>query len=131
QDEADHLIKQPWMMFGTDSIATSIDRWQEPYNTIMSHPRHYATYVRILTDLVRDRRLLTLEDAVRKMTSLAAARFRLQGRDRLAEVATWRQPRQHPRGIEAVIVNGVETVAAGTFTGHLGGRPLQLETERK
>lgn len=142
QDDADALMVQPWMMFGTDSIATSVDRWKEPHNTIQSHPRHYATYVRILAHFVRDRGLLTVEDAVRKMTSLAARRFRLAGRgvvevgawadlvvfdlDALDEQASWRTPRRHPSGLDAVIVNGVASIAAGAFTDHLGGRGLRL-----
>ncbi|NED96500.1 D-aminoacylase [Phytoactinopolyspora alkaliphila] len=146
QDEADALMVQPWMMFGTDSIATSIDRWTEPYNTIQSHPRHYASYVRLLATFVRDRGLLTIEDAVRKMTSLGARRFRLAGRgiidvgawadlvvfdlDSLDEVASWRQPRRYPAGIDTVVVNGVPAVSDGDFTHELGGRALRLTPER-
>ena len=142
QDEADAMMRQPWMMFGTDSIATTVERSTEPFNTIQAHPRHYATYVRLLAHFVRDRGLLTLEDAVRKMTSLAAHRFRLTGRgvievgawadlvvfdlDALDEVASWRHPRRYPSGLDAVIVNGVESVSHGDFTHELGGRCLRL-----
>jgi N-acyl-D-aspartate/D-glutamate deacylase len=142
EDDYREFCVQPWMMFGTDSIATSIERSQEPFNTIMSHPRHFANFVRVLTYHVRDRGWLTLADAVRKMTSLPARRFGLVDRglvavgfaadllvvdpDRLAEAATWLDSRQHPRGLDWVIVNGSVAVDHGIFTQQLAGRPLLM-----
>lgn len=142
EDDYVAFCRQPWMMFGTDSIATNPEISGEPFNTIMAHPRHYANFVRVLTNHVRDRGWLALEDAVRRMTSLPARRFGISDRGLIAagmaadvlvvdlanaaEVATWIDPRRHPRGLDAVIVNGAVTVDHGQFTGELGGRPLLM-----
>ncbi|WP_157756813.1 amidohydrolase family protein [Plantactinospora sp. KBS50] len=136
------FCRQPWMMFGTDSIATRIDRSLEPFNTIMSHPRHYANFVRVLTHHVRDRHWLTLAEAVRKMTSLPARRFGLADRglvatgfaadilvvdlDSLNEEATWLDSRKYPSGLDYVIVNGSVEIDHGSFTERLAGRPLLM-----
>ena len=135
---------QPWMMFGTDSIATSVEHSYEPFNTIMAHPRHYANFVRILTSHVRDLGWLTLPEAIRKMTSLPARRFGVRQRglvavgfaadlviidpETLQEQATWLDPRQYPTGIEHVLVNGTQTLSGGAFTSDLGGIPLLMRT---
>lgn len=142
--ESDYVAfcQQPWMMFGTDSIATRIDLSGEPFNTIQAHPRHYANFVRVLTNHVRNRGWLTLEDAARKMSSLPARRFGLARRgliatgyaadlvvfklEDLSEEATWLDPRKHPAGLDFVVVNGVVTVDHGTVTGSLAGRPLRM-----
>jgi N-acyl-D-amino-acid deacylase len=142
--EADYVefCQAPWMMFGTDSIATNPAISDQPFNTIMAHPRHYANFVRVLTNHVRDRGWLTLEDAVRKMCSLPARRFGVIDRGLLApgmaadivvvdldgasEVATWIDPRQQPTGLDYVIVNGAVTVDHGAFTRSLAGRPLLM-----
>ncbi|WP_033296332.1 N-acyl-D-amino-acid deacylase family protein [Amycolatopsis jejuensis] len=140
EDEYRRLCSEPWVMFGTDSIATA-DRYRhEPFNTIMSHPRHYVNSIRVLTHHVFEKGWLSFPDAVRKMTSLPARRFGLGDRglvaegmaadllvlntESLAEVATWLDPRQHPSGVDYVVVNGVVTLDHGRFTGDLGGRPL-------
>lgn len=143
EDDYVAFAKEPWMMFGTDSIATRPDISGQPFNTIQAHPRHYANFVRVLTNHVRDRGWLTVEDAVRKMSSLPAARFGIAERGllvpgaaadilvvdlpKLAEVATWIDPRQHPTGLDYVFVNGSVTVDHGRFTGQLAGRPLRMQ----
>ena len=142
--EEDYIAfcQAPWMMFGTDSIATNPEISDQPFNTIMAHPRHYANFVRILTNHVRDRGWLRLEDAVRKMCSLPARRFGVLDRgliapgmaadivvvdlESAAEVATWIDPRQQPTGLDYVIVNGVVTVDHGQHTRSLAGRPLLM-----
>lgn len=142
EDDYRMFCSQPWMMFGTDSIATSLERNRDPFNIIQAHPRHYANFVRVLSHHVRDRGWLTLEDGVRKMSSLPARRFRISDRgliavglaadlvvvdlDRLAEVADWLHPRRYPTGLDYVIVNGSVEVDHGTFTGALAGRPLLM-----
>ncbi|MEO8511429.1 MAG: D-aminoacylase [Chloroflexota bacterium] len=138
-----NFCRQPWMMFGTDSIATTPELSGQPFNTIQAHPRHYANFVRVLANHVRDRGWLTIEDAVRKMASLPATRFGLTDRGLLVpgaaadvlvvdlpnvtEVATWIDPRQYPSGIDYVLVNGSVTVDHGRFTGSLAGRPLRMQ----
>jgi N-acyl-D-amino-acid deacylase len=105
------------------------------------HPRVYGTFPRILGRYVRERRDLSLEEAIRKMTSLPARRLGLKDRGVLAEGkaadivvfnpntiadrATYDNPRQYPLGIRQVIVNGVLSVEGGQHTGKLGGRVLK------
>jgi N-acyl-D-aspartate/D-glutamate deacylase len=134
------FLAAPWVMFGTDSAATSLERNREPFNFIMAHPRHYANFVRVLTHFVRDQRWIRLEEAVRKMSALPALRFNLGDRGLIAtgraadlvvfdlakvqEGATWLQPRAHPSGLDYVLVNGRIEVGDSGFTGDLAGKPL-------
>jgi N-acyl-D-aspartate/D-glutamate deacylase len=143
EDDYVDFCRQPWMMFGTDSIATTPEISGEPFNVIQAHPRHYANFVRVLANHVRDRGWLTVEEAVRKMSSLPAARVGLADRGLLvpgaaadilvvdlpnvAEVASWIDPRQYPSGLDYVLVNGSVTVDHGQFTGALAGRPLRMQ----
>jgi dihydroorotase/N-acyl-D-amino-acid deacylase len=105
------------------------------------HPRWYGTFPRVLGVYVRERGILTLEDAVRKMTSLPASRLGLVDRGRLAEGAradvvlfdpatvidraTFEAPHAYPGGIPFVFVNGVAVVDAGTFVDVRPGRMLR------
>lgn len=105
------------------------------------HPRLYGTMARVLQRYVRETRLLTLEGAIRKMTSLPAAKHLIAGRGVLREgwfadivmfdavtiedVATYEEPRRYPRGIAYVIVNGQVAVERGTQTAARAGRMLR------
>lgn len=105
------------------------------------HPRVYGTFPRVLGKYVRERKDLSLEEAVRKMTSLPARRLGLKDCGVVAEGksadlvvfepesvidrATYENPRQYPLGIRHVIVNGVLSVENGKFTGQLGGRVIK------
>jgi N-acyl-D-aspartate/D-glutamate deacylase len=105
------------------------------------HPRAYGTFPRVLGVYVRERGVLALEEAVRKMTSLPAARLGLTSRGRLAEglvaditifdartvkdLATFQAPHQYPVGIPWVIVAGVPVVDGGNFTAHRPGKVLR------
>ena len=105
------------------------------------HPRLYGTMARVLGSYVRETSLLTLEDAVRKMTSLPAAKHRVKERGVLREgwyadvvvfdpakiddIATYEEPHQHPKGIEYVVVNGRLAVDGGHQTDARVGRMLR------
>jgi dihydroorotase/N-acyl-D-amino-acid deacylase len=105
------------------------------------HPRAYGTFPRVLGRYVRERRVLTLEEAVHKMTGLPADRLGLRDRGRVAEgafaditvfdpatvadAATFTAPHQYPVGIDHVVVNGVVAVAGGRLTAARGGRLLR------
>lgn len=105
------------------------------------HPRAYGTFPRVLSEYVRERKVLTLEDAVRKMTSLPAGRLGLSNRGRIAEGliadvtlfnpvtvkdrATFEAPHQYPDGIPWVIVNGVVVVDNAKFTDARPGRAIR------
>ena len=125
------FFQHPVGMVGTDSTFVGTK----------PSPRTYGSFPRILGEFVREERLLSLEEAVRKMTSAPAARLGLTDRGRLADglaadvvvfdpvrvrsLATVDDPRQFPEGIEQVIVNGTLVVDAGAHTGATPGRALR------
>lgn len=130
-------LQKPWVMIGTDAEA-----WN-PADSLhgLTHPRAYGSYPRILGRYVREQNLLTLEDAVRKMTSLPADRLGLRERGQLragffADVvvldpktvmdrATYDKPHQLSVGIRDVFVNGVAVVSDGAVTGAKPGRAVR------
>jgi N-acyl-D-amino-acid deacylase len=105
------------------------------------HPRAYGTYPRILGRYVRDRRVVTLEEAIRKMTSQAAKAFDLRGvgelregqranvvvfdADAVADRATFEDPMQFPVGIRDVLVGGEPVVRHAALTGARPGKVVQ------
>ena len=105
------------------------------------HPRSYGTFPRLLGHYVRERKVLPLEEAIRKVTSAPAERMHLEGRGRIAvgafadlvvfdpetviDRATFEKPHQYPAGIPIVIVNGVITIRDGEQTGKRGGRGVR------
>ena len=126
-----HFVSHPVGMVGTDSTFLG----EKP------SPRTYGSFPRILGQFVRDERLLSLEEAVRKMTGAPAARLGLGDRgllrdgyaadlvifdpQRVRSNATYDGPRQFPDGIEHVAVNGKLVVDGGVHTGALPGRALR------
>jgi N-acyl-D-amino-acid deacylase len=130
-------IRQPWMKIGTDAGGTDPDS----AGTEQTHPRTYGTYPRILGRFVRDRRVLPLEDAVRKMTSAVAARLSLWDRGLLrqgmfADVvvfdpatiidhSTYERSHQLSTGVRHVFVNGVAVLRDGSHTGAKPGRVVR------
>ena len=102
------------------------------------HPRTYGTFPRVLAKYVREEHVLTLPEAVRKMTALPAARFGIRQRGRIREgffadlvlfdsakiqdKATYSEPHRYPEGIEFVLVNGQIVVEQGAHTGALPGQ---------
>jgi N-acyl-D-amino-acid deacylase len=127
-----HFVRHPVGMVGTDSTFLG----EKP------SPRTYGSFPRILGQFVRDEQLLSLEEAVRKMTGAPAARLGLADRgllrdgfaadlvvfdpERVRSNATYHEPRRFPDGIEYVAVNGELVVDAGVHTGALPGRALRL-----
>ncbi len=126
------IMTHPAHMFITDGLRIGN----------MPNPRTYGTYPKILGQLVRDEKVLTMEQAIRKMTSFPAQRFGLAGRgilwdDMKADIvvfnpvtvnslATFANPKQFPSGIEYVFVNGKMVVEKGKHTGALPGEPLAM-----
>jgi N-acyl-D-amino-acid deacylase len=126
-----HFVRHPVGMVGTDSTFLG----EKP------SPRTYGSFPRILGQFVRDEQLLSLEEAVRKMTGAPAARLGLTDRGllgdgfaadlvvfdpaRVRSNATYDRPRQFPDGIEYVAVNGELVVDRGVHTGALPGRALR------
>jgi N-acyl-D-amino-acid deacylase len=107
----------------------------------MPHPRSYGTNARVLAEFVRNRKTLTLEDAIRRMTSLPARTFDFRDRgllregmaadvvlfdpEKVQDKSTYQQPHQYTEGFDYVLVNGVVMVAEGKLTEARGGRALR------
>jgi len=131
-------LKQPWVSVNNDSQGTSPDGLLGKEHP---HPRAYGTFPRILKKYVREERQLTLEDAIRKFSSLPAQRMRLGDRgvlkvgmwadvvvfdpDSVRDRATFAKPNQLSEGMRWVLVNGVPVIADGQATGALPGRVLR------
>lgn len=140
-DERDIALamKQPWVSVGTDAAAS--DGTVDPEAQGRPHPRAYGTFPRIIAEYVKARKVLTLPDAIRKMTSWPAQRLGLADRGLLREGlradivvfdlttirdrATFEAPTTAPDGIGEVIVNGVVALARGQPTGSRSGKVLR------
>ena len=130
-DTLPRFVAHPAGMVGTDSTFVGAK----------PSPRTYGSFPRILGEFVREKRIMGLEEAVRKMTSAPAARLGLRDRGvirdgavadlvvfdprRVAALATYDEPRRFPIGIEHVIVNGIPVVRDSEHTGALPGRALR------
>jgi len=131
-------LKQPWVSVDNDSGGTSPDGILGQDHP---HPRAYGTFPRILAKYVREEKVLTLEDAIRKFSALPAQRMRLTDRGVLkqgmwADVvifdpatvrdrATFDNPNQLSEGMDYVLVNGVPVIDQGKMTGALPGKVLR------
>jgi len=126
-------LAHPLVMIGSDGI---------PDLQGVPHPRLYGTFPRVLGRYVRDKGVLDLNEAIRRMTSLSCDRFGLVDRGRvivggyadlvlfdpdvIADTATYEDPHQEPVGIDLVVVNGKVALTAGTHTGVGSGRALRF-----
>ena len=132
-------LRQPWTSIGTD--AASAKTFGDVDAIGLPHPRSYGTFPRVIAEYVRKRHVLTLEEAIRKMTSWPAARMGLADRgviregmradltvfdyDRIQDNATWERPTAAPVGIDYVVVNGEVTMDSRGYTGAKAGRVLR------
>ena len=131
-------MQQSWVSVDNDYGAIAPNG---PLGESKSHPRAYGSFPRILGKYVRDEHVLTLENAIRKFTSLPAQREHLRDRglvranyfaditifdpQTVHDVATFEDPNRISVGVEYVLVNGVLEMDKGKLTGSLGGRPLR------
>jgi N-acyl-D-amino-acid deacylase len=138
EDDIVTVMQHPGMIVGSDSSARVIGGKTHEGKP---HPRGYGTFPRILGEYVRDRGVLTLEDAVRKMTSRPAEKLRLDDRGTIdvgkradivlfnpatvRETATFQEPHAYPEGIPTVIVNGRLAFLNGERQDTLAGRVLR------
>ena len=137
EDNVQTLMRYPRLVIGSDGSALSREG---RLASEMCHPRSYGTFPRVLGRYVRELKVLSLEEAVHKMTQLPAQYFKLQDRgvvqvgswadlvlfdaDTVIDRATFTEPRQYPEGIPHVMVNGVWVIADGEHTGALPGRVI-------
>ncbi len=138
EDDVKLAMRQPWVSVGTDYGAVNVTG---PLGESKSHPRAYGSFARILGKYVREEHNLRLEDAIRKFTSLAAQREKLDHRgllrtdyfaditifdpEKVRDTATFDDPNRPSVGFEYVFVNGVLALEHDKVTGQLGGRPLR------
>ncbi len=132
-DDIDRIMRHPATAIGSDGPLGV-------FGEGAPHPRQYGTFARVLGHYVRERHVLTLEDAIRKMSSLTAQRLGLRERgllvqgyyadiavfdpDEVGDRATFEQPHQYAVGMKYVLVNGQVVVANGRHTGNRPGRIL-------
>ena len=134
EDDVRFVMRVPWVSIASDGSAVNLKVPGKP------HPRSFGTNVRVLGKYVRDEKILTLEDAVRKMTSLPAQTLRLKDRGLLkegywadvvvfdpktvADTATYESPQQYAKGVPFVLVNGTVVVDNGNHTGARSGKVI-------
>jgi N-acyl-D-amino-acid deacylase len=131
------ILKHPYGMVGSDGCSVTPEG---PMGNSPVHPRFYGTFPRVLGRYVREKKLISLEQAVHKMTGLPAQKLGLKDRGliqkgmaadlvlfdpaRIEDTATFDTPHQYPRGISHVIVNGIRVIENNEHTGTFPGRRL-------
>lgn len=140
EDDVKLALRQPWVAIGSDGSALAVEG---PLRAGVPHPRNFGTFPRVLGKYVRGEKVITLEEAVRKMTSLPASALNLPDRGSItpgkwadlvifdpatvADTATFEQPFQYPVGIDTVIVNGQVVLDEGTHTNAKPGKVLRRQ----
>lgn len=138
EEDVKMVMAHPCVMVGSDSGCTAVDG---PLAKGHPHPRAFGTFPRVLGHYAREEKVLALEQAVRKMTGMAAWRVKLWDRglirpgmkadltlfnpDTVRDEATFEDPVKYPTGIEFVMVNGVPAIESGANTGRIAGRVLR------
>lgn len=134
EEDVIRIMKHPFTMHASDG---GLAKFGEDH----PHPRAYGTFPRVLGHYVREMKVLPLEEAIRKMTSMPAQRLKLSDRGtikegfvaditifdaaRVIDKSTFEKPHQYPQGIEYVIVNGIVTVDKNGLTPNRAGRVLR------
>ncbi len=138
EQDVETALRFPWTSIGSDAGAALSATQGDDLG--LPHPRAYGNHVRVISRYVKDRKVITLEEGVRKMTSWPATRMRLANRGSIKEGhwadvvifdlatlddrATYEQPTLYPTGIEYVLVNGAITIEHGKHTGAKAGKVL-------
>lgn len=133
EDDVQNIMRRPFTMIASDSGVRT-------FGSGVPHPRGYGNNARVLGRYVRELKIISLEDAIRKMTSLPAQTFNLRDRgqiregfaadivifdeSKVADRATFEAPHQYAEGFSAVIVNGEVVFDGGKLTGKMPGVPL-------
>jgi N-acyl-D-aspartate/D-glutamate deacylase len=131
-------LREPWVDIASDGYSLSVEGLLAAGHP---HPRNYGTFPRILGHYVREEKVLTLEDAVRRMTSLAAQRLGVKDRgllregywadvvvfdpNRISDMSTFQGPKQYPEAINYVLVNGRVVIDRGNHTRERPGMALR------
>ena len=144
-DEADLALamQQPWVAIGSDGSALAVEG---PLRAGVPHPRNFGTFPRVLGRYVRELKVISLEEAIRKMTSLPASVLGLTDRGTIkdgqwadlvifdpatvADKATFEDPFQYPVGIDTVLVNGKVVLDEGKHTNARPGKVLRRSSQK-
>jgi N-acyl-D-amino-acid deacylase len=134
EEDIETIMRHPTTIVGSDGVAVAAEG---PLDHLRFHPRSYGTFPRVLGRYVREKEVLTLEEAVRKMTAAPARRLGLHDRGllregmraditvfdpaRIADRATFSEPQRYSEGIEHVLVNGEFVIKQACCTGKLPG----------
>ncbi|MCC5907108.1 MAG: D-aminoacylase [Balneolaceae bacterium] len=135
EENVQRQIQLPWVSFGSDGGTFAAEG--DILNRMM-HPRAWGNFARLLGKYVRDQQLVSLEEAVHRMTGFPAANLKLKNRgllkegyyadivifnpDTIQDHATFEEPHQYATGVEHVFVNGVHVLKNGSHTGKMSGR---------
>jgi N-acyl-D-amino-acid deacylase len=138
EDNVRKQVRLPWVSFGSDAASMAPE---DPFTRSSAHPRSYGNFARLLGRYVRDEKLVSLEEAVRRLAALPAENLGLDRRGRLApgmfadvavfdpatiaDRATFEKPHQYAVGMRHVFVNGVQVLKDGEPTGATPGRALK------
>jgi len=138
EDDVDLIARDPFIAVASDGNSV---RSEGPLSGGKPHPRSYGTFTRFLSEMRRDKKLVSLEEAVRKMCALPASRLQLTRRGRIApgcfgdvvvfdpdtvqDTATFTDPHQYSTGIDTVAVNGQVALENGSPTGVRAGRVVR------
>lgn len=146
QDETDleAAMRHPMGMFASDGFAMDLGK---KIRKGTPHPRSFGTFPRVISRYVRERNVLSLEEAIRRMTSAPASKMRLRDRglleygykadivvfdyQKIKDNATYENPFQYPSGIDWVLVNGELAKSPQSITGNFGGKLLLRKEEVK
>jgi len=139
EKDIETALKAPWVSIGSDASAS--EKLNATDALGLPHPRSYGNFPRLIAEYVRNRGVLTLPEAIRKLTSWPATRMRLFDRgairtgmwaditvfdyDRIQDRATYQNPTATPEGVQYVLVNGQLVVAEGRHTGAKPGVALR------
>lgn len=132
------MIALPYVSISSDAASIPAE---EPYTKESTHPRAYGSFARLLSQYVREEKIMTFQEAIRRMTSLPASNLKLQKRgllkvgyyadvvvidpDNIKDKATFDKPHQYAEGVNHVFVNGVQVLQDGNHTGAMPGRAIR------
>ena len=138
EKSTEQILAHPLVMIASDAGSHAP---YPPMNKSIAHPRAYGTFPRAIAHYVKERKICSLEEMIRKMTGLPAEKIRLKDRgllkkgmkadlalfnyDTIKDKATFTEPHQYPEGIHYVIVNGELVIDKGEHTGAMPGRVLK------
>jgi N-acyl-D-amino-acid deacylase len=144
EDDVRTVLKHPLCMIGSDGRAVA------PYGILKRgkpHPRYYGTFARVIGKYAREEKVISMQEAVRKMTSMPAQRIGLRDRgllregfraditvfdpDKIIDRSTYAEPHQYPAGVPFVIVNGQVTIENGEHAGTRAGHVLRKNRPEK